>query len=82
MQPTFCRAAREGAPRAVLSVAWHFTQKSAQNFVDYYLLTFPDKYGIIYMSRGKGGCKSGRNSARITKGFLYCNRVKTSSKVF
>ena len=54
MQPTFLWAARDGAPRADLCERQHFAQKSAQNFVDYYLLTFPDKCGIIYMSRGSG----------------------------
>ena len=44
--------ARARPTRADLSVVQHFAQKSAQNFVDYYLLTIPDKCGIISMSRG------------------------------
>lgn len=49
----FLLAARHRARRAVLFVDQHFAQKSARNFVNYYLLTFPDKCGIIYMSRGR-----------------------------
>lgn len=39
--------ARGRAPRAVLCVDWHFAQKSTPNFIDYYLLTNPDRYDII-----------------------------------
>jgi hypothetical protein len=46
-------AARHRARRADFAEGWHFAQKSAQNFVDYYLLTNPDKCGIISMSRGE-----------------------------
>ena len=50
---SFLPTARARPIRADLSITQHFAQKSAQNFVDYYLLTIPDQYDIISMSRGE-----------------------------
>jgi hypothetical protein len=48
----YFRAARRGPRRAVLCDTVQVVQFCRRNFVDYYLLTIPDKSGIISMSRG------------------------------
>lgn len=49
----FLPAARGWAPRADLCDTVQVAQFCCQNLVDYYLLTFPLKYGIILVSKGE-----------------------------